>query len=97
MTRPFAPRIWGRRIEVDVSKENPYIAGMISSTLSQKAQTTIPKAVRAALDLREGDEIGYVIEGSRVIMMRVSDLRDDPFSTFGEWAGQADTEAYGGL
>ena len=57
---------------------------MITSRLTRKAQTTIPRAVRDALRLRPGDEVAYVIEGpGRVVMVRgVKD--DDPFATFTE-------------
>jgi antitoxin PrlF len=71
---------------------------MITSKLTSKAQTTIPQAVRAALRLREGDEIAYIIEEDRVILMRGPSAElDDPFKTFSEWASDADTKAYGGL
>jgi len=71
---------------------------VIKSKLTSKAQTTIPQPIRAALRLKEGDEIAYAIEGDRVILTRVpSDAQEDPFSTFGEWASEADREAYGGL
>lgn len=71
---------------------------MITSKLTSKAQTTIPQPVRAALRLREGDELAYVIESGRVILTRVSsDLSDDPFKSFSEWAGDADTKAYADL
>ena len=69
---------------------------MIQSRISSKAQTTVPRAVRAALGLREGDTIVYRIDGDQVILTRVkpADPFDDPFATFTEWAGEADTEAY---
>lgn len=72
---------------------------MITSKLTSKAQTTIPQAVRAALLLREGDEIAYAIEEGRVILTRLrSDtVADDPFATFSEWSSPADVEAYAGL
>jgi antitoxin PrlF len=80
-------------------KDFPYIlVAMITSKLTSKAQTTIPQAVRTALRLREGDEIAYLIEEDRVVLMRgpAADI-DDPFKTFAEWASDADTKAYGGL
>jgi antitoxin PrlF len=43
---------------------------MMTSKLTSKAQTTIPQPVRAALGLREGDAIAYVIEPGRVVLMR---------------------------
>ena len=72
---------------------------MITSKLTSKAQTTIPQPVRAALRLREGDEIAYVIEPGRVVLTRTQSdgEADDPFRTFAEWDSRADTEAYAGL
>jgi len=71
---------------------------MITSKLTSKAQTTIPQPVRAALKLREGDEIAYEIEAGRVILTRArKDQRDDPFRTFEEWNSDADKKAYGKL
>ena len=72
---------------------------MITSKLTTKAQTTIPQPVRAALRLRAGDEIAYVIEPGRVVLTRAQPdaASDDPFRAFAEWDGPADTEAYAGL
>lgn len=72
---------------------------MITSKLTSKAQTTIPQPVRAALRLREGDEIAYSIEPDRVVLTRVQPdkVADDPFRTFSEWDSPADTESYAGL
>jgi antitoxin PrlF len=68
---------------------------MIQSRITSKAQTTIPAPVRKALGLREGDLVTYRIEEGRVIMTRAEAAADDPFATFSEWGGAADTEAYG--
>jgi antitoxin PrlF len=72
---------------------------MITSRLTSKAQTTIPQPVRAALQLREGDEIAYAIEPGRVVLTRAQPetTAEDPFRTFSEWDGEADTQAYAGL
>ncbi|MDG3444611.1 AbrB/MazE/SpoVT family DNA-binding domain-containing protein [Nitrospirillum amazonense] len=70
---------------------------MITSKLTSKAQTTIPQAVRAALHLREGDEIAYAIDGDRVLLTRATKDREDPFVTFSEWNSEADRRAYAGL
>ena len=69
---------------------------MIQSRISSKAQTTIPRAVRAALGLREGDTIAYRIDGHQVILTRGNPAGpfEEPFATFTEWSGEADTEAY---
>ncbi len=59
---------------------------MIASKITSRAQTTIPQAVRLALNLRPGDEIAYLIEDGRVILMRAetATARADPFATFSE-------------
>jgi antitoxin PrlF len=71
---------------------------MITSKLTSKAQTTIPMPVRTALHLQEGDQLVYCIEGDRVILTK-ADCRavDDPFTSFDEWATEADRKAYGDL
>ena len=72
---------------------------MITSKLTSKAQTTIPQSVRTAVGLRRGDAIAYSIEGERAILTRYgsASTQDDPFTGFSEWAGEADSKAYGGL
>ena len=77
---------------------------MITSKLTRKAQTTIPQAVRGALGVRPGDEIAYVIEGDRVLLMKVvkkTSTRgtpfEDPFAAFWEWDTPEDDEAFANL
>ncbi|MEO8466151.1 MAG: type II toxin-antitoxin system PrlF family antitoxin [Gammaproteobacteria bacterium] len=72
---------------------------MITSKLTSKAQTTIPQPVRAALRLKEGDELVYQIEDERVVLTKArrGQEADDPFRTFGEWSSAADRKAYGDL
>lgn len=70
---------------------------MISSRLTGRARTTIPRVVRAALRLQEGDEIAYVIESGRVVLTRARPGGGDPFGIFSEWDSTADAEAYAGL
>lgn len=71
---------------------------MIKSKLTTKSQTTIPKPVRFALDLKPGDEVAYRIEGERVILRKAeSGPVDDPFATFSEWHSEADRDAYADL
>ena len=83
---------------VDGGKEMPYNWYMITSKLTSKAQTTIPQPVRAALKLREGDRIAYIIDGDQVLLSRASpEALDDPFATFGEWDTEADRRAYADL
>jgi antitoxin PrlF len=71
---------------------------MITSKLRSKAQTTIPRAVRVALRLVEGDELVYRIEGSRVIITKASNRGvKDSFGAFAEWDSDADRKAFAGL
>ena len=72
---------------------------MITSKLTSKSQTTIPQPIRAALRLREGDELVYEIQGDRVVLSRAQQVRDadDPFRMFSEWDSEADRKAYGQL
>jgi antitoxin PrlF len=72
---------------------------MIQSRISSKAQTTVPRAVRAALGLSKGDTLAYEIDGDRVILtrQRPGDPFDDPFAMFTEWADEADCRAYDGF
>jgi len=77
---------------------------MIIGKITAKAQTTIPKAVRRALGLGPGDEIGYEIEDGRVILTRVadddgigSDMFVNNFSMFDEWDSEADRKAFADL
>jgi antitoxin PrlF len=64
---------------------------MIRSKLTSKSQTTLPQAVRRALNVQPGDELVYEIEGSRVVLHKAPlDPFDDPFATFTEWASDLD-------
>ena len=44
---------------------------MLESVITAKGQTTLPRAVRDALDIKAGDRIRYVIEGSQVRILPV--------------------------
>ena len=72
---------------------------MIESRITSKAQTTIPRSVRTALGLQEGDRLVYIIEGDRVILSRALSLDpfENPFATFTEWADELDCKAFDNL
>ncbi|MBX9858786.1 MAG: type II toxin-antitoxin system PrlF family antitoxin [Sphingomonas sp.] len=65
---------------------------MIRSRINSNGQTTIPHAVRVALGLCPGDDLRYEIDGDRVIITRAEapDAFLANFSTFTEWASDAD-------
>ena len=46
----------------------------VAARLTSKGQVTIPKAVRDALGLREGDEVVFRVEGARAVLARTPDL-----------------------
>lgn len=46
----------------------------VSARLSSKGQLTVPRAVREALSLAEGDEVIFRVEGDRAVLARSPDL-----------------------
>jgi antitoxin PrlF len=46
----------------------------IAARLSSKGQLTVPKAVREALSLAEGDDVVFRVEGKRAVLARTSDF-----------------------
>jgi antitoxin PrlF len=48
------------------------------STITAKGQTTVPKAVRQVLGVKEGDEIAFRVEGQRVTVVPVGAAHEDP-------------------
>jgi antitoxin PrlF len=71
---------------------------MITSKLTAKAQTTIPQAVRLHLGLKQGDLLGFAIEGERVVLCKplIRNL-DQRSPVLGEWESEADQRSYYGL
>jgi antitoxin PrlF len=46
----------------------------ISARLSSKGQITVPRAVRQALSLKEGDRVVFRVEGDHAVLARTPDL-----------------------
>ena len=46
----------------------------VPARVSSKGQITIPRAVREALTIEEGDEVIFRVEGKRAILARSPDL-----------------------
>lgn len=74
---------------------------MISSRITQKHQATIPAIIRKALDLHEGDRVGFEIHDKEIIIRKVTPL-DLEFAkalegTVTEWASEEDDKLYANL
>jgi antitoxin PrlF len=48
------------------------------STITSKGQTTVPKSVRQALGVQEGDQIAFRVDETGVTLRRAEETRDDP-------------------
>jgi antitoxin PrlF len=48
----------------------------VSARLTSKGQITIPRSVREALGLGEGDHVVFRVEGRRAVLARTPDLLD---------------------
>jgi AbrB family looped-hinge helix DNA binding protein len=71
------------------------------STLTSKAQTTIPREIRERLGLRAGDRLVYEIEGATVRIRKAPSIDLGYLravqTTLSEWDSPEDDEAYGEL
>lgn len=59
------------------------------SKVTRNCQVTIPKDVRRQLNVREGDEMHFVIEGERIILQRP--VKDPIMAAAGAWRGMKET------
>jgi len=68
------------------------------SKLTSKAQTVIPREIRARLDLRPGDVVRYRHTDTGVVIDKLPPpSEDDALACFTEWSSPADDQAYGAL
>ena len=73
---------------------------MIVKRLDADAPAVIPAELLAQLGLRAGDEIAIDLVGDRIVIASADDYPDmfvNNFSTFTEWASEADSQAYDNL
>jgi antitoxin PrlF len=47
-----------------------------AARVTSKGQVTVPKAVRDALGIKEGDEVIFRVEGRRAVLARTPDFLD---------------------
>ena len=68
------------------------------SKLTSKAQTVIPRELRARLNLRPGDVVRYRVTDAGVIIDKLPpQADDDTLASFSEWSSPADAAAYSSL
>lgn len=48
----------------------------VAARVTSKGQVTVPKAVRDALGIEEGDAVVFRVEGKRAVLARTPDLLD---------------------
>lgn len=69
--------------------------------ITARGQTTIPKAIRKAARLKEGDVIAFELADDHVVLRKVAAGGDAYLrsveQTLGEWASAEDEEAWRGL
>lgn len=69
------------------------------SRITSKGQITIPKAVRTALGLADGDLVAFALEDDQAILRRIAQQPEaapagSVATDLTEWASPADEDAY---
>ena len=66
--------------------------------ITARGQTTIPKSIREAANLREGDVIAFEIEGNHLLVHKVTTGQNDYLQglseVLSEWVSPEDEEAW---
>ena len=66
--------------------------------ITARGQTTIPKPIREAAGLHEGDVIAFEVEGDRLVVHKVVPGRDEYLhglgEVMGEWLSPEDEDAW---
>jgi AbrB family looped-hinge helix DNA binding protein len=69
--------------------------------ITARGQTTIPKAIRKAARLQEGDVLAFEVAGDHVVVRKLT-ARGDEYrrsveNSLGEWSMAEDEKAFGDL
>ena len=71
---------------------------METAKITARGQTTIPKSIREAAKLNEGDVIAFEIEGDHLVVHKVVSGQDDYLEglskVLSEWVSPDDEEAW---
>ena len=72
---------------------------MKNTRITSKFQTTIPKQVRNALNIRVGDNVVFEIIDKQTVILKKNDPEDAAYaqslrSTLSEWNSKQDDEAF---
>ena len=73
---------------------------MILKRLEADKTAVVPAEILAALGLEPGDEVAIDVVGDRIVIAPADDYPDmfvNNFSTFTEWASEADCKAFDNL
>lgn len=74
---------------------------MAFAKITSRGKITIPKRIREAADLDEGDVIAFEVEGDHLVARKVTPGRDDLVvgrsKVLSEWASPEDEEAWRSL
>ena len=74
---------------------------METAKITARGQTTIPKSIRVAANLNEGDVIAFEIEGDHLVVHKVIPGQDDYLEglskVLSEWVSPEDEQAWRGL
>jgi antitoxin PrlF len=66
----------------------------VEARITSKNQLTLPREVRRALSVGDGDRLEFAIEGDAITVRKAGTRGDDPFGAFQEWSSDADQTAY---
>ena len=68
------------------------------SKITARGQTTIPKTIRDAAGLREGDVLAFEVEGDHLVVRKLAPGQDDYLrglsTTMNEWTSAEDEAAW---